>query len=188
MDDIKWKFDALNMPIFMACDDSGRYVFWKRPRVRDAFLASGISEHVDGGEKRYFIHFRGSDVHNEDHYETSLPLEYVMDLTNDVLLAHEMNDVHLPPDHGCWISKKEKQSYLHVWEVEFFLKDMDSELANYFFHYPDTACYEEHLNSVIEVLRQGDKIDLEDVKKSKEYHIEGFAYNNRGDMHRGFSR
>ncbi|KAF7185392.1 Nitrate reductase [NAD(P)H] [Pseudocercospora fuligena] len=225
MNDIKHNFDALNLPIFMACDNSRRKemkmlkrtkgfnwgpgavgcAYWKGPLLRDVLLASGIPEHMDGGKKRYFIHFRGSDVHNEDHYETSIPLEFVMDLTNDVLLAYEMNDVPLPPDHGyplrviipgyvggrhvkwlekTWISTEENQCYLHIWDnrvVPSFVTDIDSELANYFFHHPDTACYEQHLNSVITVPRQGDKIDLKAVKKGKEYRIEGFAYNGRGD-------
>jgi DMSO/TMAO reductase YedYZ molybdopterin-dependent catalytic subunit len=60
-----------------------------------------------------------------------------MDPTNDVLLAMEMNDLPLPPDHGypvrlmipgyvggryvkwlrrIWISDHENQSYYHIWD------------------------------------------------------------------------
>merc|ERR1712232_647023 len=35
-----------------------------------------------------------------DGYSTSTPLSYVMDPTNDCMLATEMNDEPLPPDHG----------------------------------------------------------------------------------------
>ncbi|KAK0710437.1 Oxidoreductase, molybdopterin-binding domain-containing protein [Apiosordaria backusii] len=33
-------------------------------------------------------------------YETSIPLEYAMNPSNDVILAMYMNDLPLPPDHG----------------------------------------------------------------------------------------
>lgn len=58
---------------------------------------------------------------------------------------------------------------------------MDSELASHFFHLPDTAAYEQMLNSVITVPQQGETIDLKDITKGKEYRIQGYAYNGDGD-------
>jgi nitrate reductase (NAD(P)H) len=48
---------------------------------------------------RYWVNFEGADEPSEGKYATCLPFDYVMDRTNDVILAYEMNDV-LPPDHG----------------------------------------------------------------------------------------
>ena len=63
-----------------------------------------------------------------------------------------------------------------------FVKDMDSEIGVAMFHHPDTALYEQYLNSVITVPCQGEKIALKDIEKGKEYRIQGFAFNGRGDQ------
>lgn len=225
MNDIKKNFDALNLPIFMACDNGRRRemkmmkqtkgfnwgpgavgcAYWKGPLLRDVLLAAGVPERMpDQDEQRYFVHFRGADEPNE-HYETSIPFEYIMDEYNDVLLAYEMNDVPLPPDHGypirlmvpgyvggrnvkwlekIWIDSKDNSCYMHIWDdrvVPSFIVDMDSELASHFFHLPDTTAYEQMLNSVITIPQQGETIDLKNITKAKEYRIQGYAYNSHGD-------
>ena len=38
--------------------------------------------------------------HAYDGYTTSFPVEYIMDMDNNILLAHKMNDVTLPEDRG----------------------------------------------------------------------------------------
>jgi len=64
-------------------------------------MAAGVPEHFpDENGQRYWVHLRGADNPGAAQYETSIPFEYVMNLTNDVLLAYEMNDMPLPPDHG----------------------------------------------------------------------------------------
>ncbi|RMY21677.1 hypothetical protein D0867_03193 [Hortaea werneckii] len=64
-------------------------------------MAAGVPEHFpDENGQRYCVHLRGADNPGAAQYETSIPFEYAMNLTNDVLLAYEMNDVPLPPDHG----------------------------------------------------------------------------------------
>ena len=157
MNDLKKNFPALNLPIFMACDNGRRRemkmikqtkgfnwgpgavgcAYWKGPLLRDVLLSAGVPERMpDQDKQRYFVHFRGADEPNE-HYETSIPFEYIMDEMNDVLLAYEMNDVPLPPDHGypvrlvipgyvggrnvkwlekIWIDTKENSCYMHIWD------------------------------------------------------------------------
>jgi nitrate reductase (NAD(P)H) len=47
-----------------------------------------------------WVNFEGAYDLSEGKYATCVPLDYAMDTNNDVLLAYEMNDVRLPPDHG----------------------------------------------------------------------------------------
>jgi nitrate reductase (NAD(P)H) len=62
-------------------------------------LKAGIPHTMPQG-KRYWVNFEGADEPSEGKYATCLPFAYAMDATNDVILAYEMNDVPLPPDHG----------------------------------------------------------------------------------------
>ena len=39
---------------------------------------------------RYWVNFEGADVPSEGKYATCLPFDYVMDPTNDVILAYEI--------------------------------------------------------------------------------------------------
>lgn len=121
MDDLKEKFPAINIPVFIGCDNGRRKelnmikrtkgfnwgpgavgcAYWKGPYLREVLLAAGVPEHLpDGDSKRYFVHLRGADNPGAANYETSVPFEYVMDIFNDVIIAYEMNDTPLPPDHG----------------------------------------------------------------------------------------
>lgn len=121
MDQIKWDFNAINIPVFMGCDNGRRKelnmmkrtkgfnwgpgaigcAYWKGPLLRHVLIAAGVPEHMpDESMKRYYIHLQGADNPGAASYETSVPFEYVMDTTNDVVLAYEMNDTPLPPDHG----------------------------------------------------------------------------------------
>lgn len=245
MDDLKTNFDALNLPIFIGCDNGRRKelnlikrtkgfnwgpgavgcAYWKGSLLRDVLMAAGVPESMqDGDKQRYFVHFRGADSPNDRSYETSIPFEYAMDPTNDVLLAYEMNDVHLPPDHGypvrvvipgyvggrqvkwlkkIWINRKENDSYYHihdnrvvsnevgeslavhgltVLQLPSFVTDTESEIAKFFFQHPDTAAYEQYLNSIIVSPAQGEVVRISDIKQGRPYRIQGLAYNGRGDQ------
>lgn len=73
--------------------------YWKGPLLRGVLLAAGVPEKIDGG-RRLWVNFEGADEPSEGKYATCIPFEYAMDLTNDVILAYEMNDVPLRPEHG----------------------------------------------------------------------------------------
>lgn len=100
----------------------------------------------DRDRKAYYVHLRGADNPSQAKYETSVSFQYVMDATNDVLLAYEMNDAPIPPDHGypirvvipgyvggrnvkwlekIWISDKENDSYYHIWDNRVVCKLQD---------------------------------------------------------------
>ncbi|KAL3448342.1 hypothetical protein BJX65DRAFT_317526 [Aspergillus insuetus] len=226
MDDLKDQFESINIPVFAACDGNRRKelnmlkrskgfnwgpgavgcAYWNGVRLRDVLKSAGVKELMKEYEgSRLWVNFQGGDYLSEGKYETSIPLEYVMNKRKDVLLAYQMNDTPLPPDHGyplrlvvpgyvggrwvkwlekIWVTDKENDSHYHIWDnrvVPEFVTDRDSELAKTMYHNPSTACMEQQLNSVIVRPAQGEKIDLQDVKSGKQYRLQGFAYNGGGN-------
>ncbi|KAH7066591.1 hypothetical protein BKA63DRAFT_495511 [Paraphoma chrysanthemicola] len=223
MDYLKNHFDTINIPIALACDGNRRKelnlikkskgfnwgsgavscAYWKGPLLRDVLLKAGVPHRMPDG-KRYWVNFEGADEPSEGKYATCIPFDYAMDATNDVILAYEMNDVPLPPDHGypvrlmipgyvggrcvkwlkrIWISDKENDSHYHIWDnrvLPAFVNEKDGEFAETLFRHPDTACNEQNLNSVIVKPAQGEKISLNSARKGQAYRIEGYAYDGGG--------
>lgn len=225
MDDIERDFDSINIAVALACDGNRRKelntirrskgfnwgsgaiscAFWKGPLLRDVLLAAGIQELDERyDESRRWVNFEGADELSEGRYATSIPLAYAMDPKNDVILAYEMNNVRLEPDHGypvrmvipgyvggrsvkwlrrVWISDKENDSHYHIWDnrvLPSFILDMDSEFSHTMFHHPSTACNEQNLNSIIVKPAHGELIHLSEVKPGQPYCIEGLAYDGGG--------
>ena len=225
MDDLANAFESINIAVAMACDGNRRKelnmirrskgfnwgasaiscAFWKGPLLRDVLLAAGIDEHDTSyqGHPRW-VHFEGADELSNGNYATSIPLVYAMDVENDVILAYEMNDTRLPPDHGypvrviipgyiggrcvkwlhrIWISDKENDSYYHIWDnrvLPSFILDQESEFAHTMFNHPSTACNEQNLNSIIVRPSHGEKITLSEMRKDQSYRIAGIAYDGGG--------
>lgn len=223
MDDLKNDFAAINIPVALACDGNRRKelnmikkskgfnwgsgavscAYWKGPLLRDVLIKGGLLKDLPEG-KRYWVNFEGADEPSEGKYATCLPLDYAMDPTNDVILAYEMNDVPLPPDHGypvrlmipgyvggrcvkwlkrIWLSEYENDSHYHIWDnrvLPAFVTEKDGEFAEALFRHPDTACNEQNLNSVIVKPAQGERIPLTSARKGKTYRIEGYAYDGGG--------
>ena len=61
-----------------------------------------------------------------------------------------------------------------------FITEKDGEFAQTMFHHPDTACYEQNLNSVIAKPAQDEKLDPREILKKPTYRIEGVAYDGGG--------
>ncbi|KAI8682135.1 Nitrate reductase [NADPH] [Fusarium keratoplasticum] len=224
MDDLK-EFDTINIAVAIACDGNRRKelnmlkkskgfnwgagsascAFWKGPLLRDVLLSAGVPKTPPSlGEKRYWVNFEGADDLSGGKYSTCIPFEHAMSLNNDVILAYEMNDVPLPPDHGypvrviipgyvggrnvkwlkkIWISDKENDSYYHIWDnrvLPAFVTEKDGPFAEALFNHPDTACNEQNLNSVIVKPAQREKIPITKAKKGQNYRIEGYAYDGGG--------
>lgn len=226
MDDLENSFDSINIAVALACDGNRRKelnmvrrskgfnwgpgsiscAFWKGPLLRDVLLAASIDEpdlrHEKG--RRRWVHFEGADELSEGKYATSIPFEYVMNPENDVILAYEMNNVRLPPDHGypvrlivpgyvggrcvkwlrrVWVSDQENDSHYHIWDnrvLPSFIIDMDSEFSHTMFGHPSTACNEQNLNSIIVKPGHGEAIRLSDVSPGQSYRIAGIAYDGGG--------
>lgn len=225
MDDLK-NLDTINIPVTLACDGNRRKelnmikkskgfgwgagavscAYWKGPLVRDILRAAGVPESPDelGSDKRYWVNFEGADEPSDGKYSTCIPFQYAMDPENDVMLAYEMNDVPLPPDHGypvrliipgyvggrcvkwvrrIWISEKENDSHYHIWDnrvLPSFVTENDGPFAEALFKHPDTACNEQNLNSVIVKPSHGQKIPVSQAKKGTSFRIEGYAYDGGG--------
>lgn len=167
MDDLVNKFDSVNIAVALACDGNRRKelnmvkrskgfnwgagaisnAFWKGALLSDVLKAAGIDYPTNGSGTRRWVNFAGSDEPSEGTYETCIPYEYAMDPVNDVLLAYEMNDVKLPPDHGyplrviipgyvggrqvkwlnkIWISEKENDSHYHIWDNRVLVRTVKS--------------------------------------------------------------
>lgn len=225
MDDLRDKYEHINIPVSLACDGNRRKelnmikrskgfnwasgaigcAYWKGPLLRDILLAAGVEPTRYTGEgKLRWVNFEGADEPSEGKYATCIPLDYAMDPTNDVILAFEMNDVPLPPDHGypvrllipgyvggrcvkwlrrIWITDYENTSHYHIWDnrvLPSFITEKDGEFAETMFSHPDTACNEQNLNSVIVKPEQGEKIPLTNARHGKTYRIEGYAYDGGG--------
>lgn len=228
MDELKNRFhdSTINIPIVMACTGNRRKelnlqrktkgannaaasvgcAYWKGPLLRDVLLSAGIPATLPPSPSgtRYWVNFAGADELSEGIYETCIPFDYAMDPSNDVLLALEMNDLPLPPDHGypvrlmipgwvggrcvkwlrrIWISDRENESYYHVWDnrvVPSFVRDKDGPLARAAFPHPSTICNEQVLNSVVCKPAHGERIALRDVRERAKYRVKGLAYNGAG--------
>ncbi|KAL4909793.1 hypothetical protein BDW74DRAFT_173285 [Aspergillus multicolor] len=226
MNDLKDQFESINIPILLACDGNRRKelnmikktrafnytaaasscAYWKGARLRDVLLAADIARLIEENPDRcLWVNFEGADQLEEAKYTTCIPLEYAMDASNDVLLAYEMNDHPIPPDHGypvrlllpgwvgarsvkwlarIWITDYENDSYYHIYDnrqLPSFVTDVESEIAETMFHHPSTICNKQMLNSVIVKPAQGEKINLVDIRKAETYRVEGFAYNGNGN-------
>lgn len=225
MDNLKNDYEAINIAVALACDGSRRKelnmirkskgfnwgagaiscAFWKGPLLRDVLLTAGFEgESTRNSGIRRWVHFEGADELSEGKYATSIPLAYAMDPENDVILAYEMNDVPLPPDHGypvrllipgfvggrcvkwlhrIWVSEKANDSYYHIWDnrvLPGFIRDMDSEFAETMFRHPSTACNEQNLNSIIVKPEHGEAIRLSGSDSNLNYRISGIAYDGGG--------
>lgn len=226
MNDLKTQFESINIPVFLACDGSRRKelnmirktrafnftiaasgcAYWRGALLRDVLLAADTARLIDENPETFFwVNFVGADDLSEGKYETCIPLEYALDATNDVLLAYEMNDRPIPPDHGyplrlilpgwvgarsvkwlskVWITEKENDTFYHIYDnrqLPTFVTDVESDVAQTMFHHPSTICNKQMLNSAIVRPAQGEKINLADVKKGETYRIEGLAYNGSGN-------
>ncbi|KJR84270.1 nitrate reductase (NADH) [Sporothrix schenckii 1099-18] len=227
MDELKDSYDTINIPVLLACDGNRRKelnqirkskgfnwgagaascAYWKGPLLRDVLLSSGVLEALpteDDGQTRHWVNFAGADTPSAGRYETCIPLAYAMDPTNDVLLAYQMNDLFLPPDHGypvrliipgyvggrcvkwlskVWITATENRSHYHIWDnrvLPGFVTDMDGAFAKAMFHHPDTLCNEQSLNSVIVKPAHGETVPLAEARKGRTYRVAGYAYGGGG--------
>ena len=82
-----------------------------------------------------------------------------------------------------WVSETENESYYHVWDnrvLPAFVTEKDGAFAETLFRHPDTACYEQNLNSVVVRPAQGERVELSAARKGEKYRIEGYAYDGGG--------
>ena len=66
--------------------------------------------------------------HANDGYTTSLPLEYIMD--NNIMMAHQMNEIDLPPERGFPFQLVAESKWGYKW-IRWVTKIELSDDANY---------------------------------------------------------
>ncbi|KAI2830414.1 hypothetical protein CBS63078_3819 [Aspergillus niger] len=226
MEELKNSFPSINIPIFIACDGNRRKelnmirktkgfnytaaasgcAYWKGVLLRDVLLKADIQDLMEkASHKRFWVNFEGADTLSKGKYTTCMPLEYVIEPVNDVILAYQMNDHPIPPDHGyplrlmvpgwvgarsvkwltkVWVTDYENDNYYYIYDnrqLPSFVTDAESETAQIMYHHPSTLCNAQMLNSIIVRPAQGEQINLVNVKKGKIYRVEGFAYSGNGN-------
>lgn len=223
MDDLERNFNPINIAVALACDGNRRgevnlvrkskgfswgagavsCAYWKGVLLRDLLLAAGVEASLSPKQRRW-VNLEGSEDLTDGKYATCIPLEYAIDPSNDVIVAYEMNDVKLPPDHGfpcriiipgyvggrsvkwlarIWTSDKENDSHYHVWDnrvLPAFVTEKDGDFANTLFNHPSTACNEQNLNSIITKPAQDEKFPFSQIGEQQTYRIEGIAYDGGG--------
>ncbi|ODM15010.1 hypothetical protein SI65_09505 [Aspergillus cristatus] len=158
--------------------------YWKGVILRDVLLEADVQQLAKSNpDKTFWVNYEGADNLSEGKYESCLPLDYVLDTNKDVLLAYEMNDHPVPPDHGYllrlmlpgWVGARS------VKQLPSFIENPGSEIAEIMFRHPSTICTTQMLNSVIVRPAQGERIDLGDLKNGAMYRVEGYAYSGSGN-------
>ncbi|KIH86479.1 nitrate reductase [Sporothrix brasiliensis 5110] len=209
MDELKDNYDTINIPVLLACDGNRRKELNQIRKSRGFNWGAGAAScaHWKGPllrDTRHWVTFAGADALSAGRYETCIPLAYAMDPANDVLLAYQMNDLVLPPDHGypvrliipgyvggrcvkwlskVWITATENRSHYHIWGnrvLPGFVTDMDGAFAKAMFHHPDTLCNEQSLNSVIVKPAHGETVPLAEARRGQTYRVAGYAYGGGG--------
>eukprot|EP01116_Phalansterium_solitarium_P020516 TRINITY_DN608_c3_g1_i3.p1 TRINITY_DN608_c3_g1~~TRINITY_DN608_c3_g1_i3.p1 ORF type:complete len:406 (+),score=122.99 TRINITY_DN608_c3_g1_i3:107-1324(+) len=159
----------------------------------------GVQEFESGTR---YVWFEGSETLGKGVYGTSIPLQYALDEHNDILLAYEMNNERLPPDHGYplrlvipgfvggrnvkWLKKivvadKESDSWYHWHDNKVLPANVtDGAMADAgkWWNRPEFALYELSINSVITHPADASSCTLDDVSSSCV--MKGFAYTGGG--------
>jgi nitrate reductase (NAD(P)H) len=139
---------------------------WKGAKLSDILAQFQL----EPGAK--YVCFEGSEKLANGKYGTSIPLEVAMDPLNDIMLAYEMNNQRLSPDHGFpvrliipgyvggrmikWlknivISDKQSDSWYHYHDNRLLPPSVtftEAEVEKWWYK-EETILYELNLNSVI---------------------------------------
>ncbi|RHZ79466.1 hypothetical protein Glove_144g106 [Diversispora epigaea] len=173
---------------------------WKGVRLRHVLELAGIK--LDPTQPRY-ICFEGVDKLPNGFYGSSLPIEWVMNDANDIILAYGMNGEKLTPDHGFpirtifpgyiggrttkWLGKvvvsdKESNSYYHFRDNRVLPPEFDAERATKenIWYNPDYIIYKLNINSAIAAPAHDEKIMMSKLARNTEYTVKGYAYMGNG--------
>nr|CAG8563926.1 6290_t:CDS:2 [Entrophospora candida] len=173
---------------------------WKGVPLRHILELAGVK--YDPKQPRY-VCFEGVDKLPKGVYGTSLPLEWVMNEANDIILAYGMNGERLTPDHGFpirsilpgyiggrtvkWLGKvsisdKESDSHYHFLDNRVLPPEYDAERATKerIWYNPNYIIYKLNINSAIESPAHDEKIVISNLARNAEYTVKGYAYIGNG--------
>ncbi|KND02517.1 uncharacterized protein SPPG_02976 [Spizellomyces punctatus DAOM BR117] len=168
---------------------------WKGALLRDV-----LQKNFSDLQKYKFVLFEACDDLNNGSYGTSIPIDHALDPSADVLIAYEMNDERIPPDHGypvrtvlpgCvggrmvkWLkqiilSEKESQNWHHFHDNRVLPPTItNNAMASGIWKNPDYLLYELNVNSVILFPAHGQKLDVKDITSN--FTVTGYAYDGGG--------
>ncbi|KAJ3150085.1 hypothetical protein HDU86_006708 [Geranomyces michiganensis] len=183
---------------------------WTGVSLRNLLIDAGIDmDRVAGGsgsggdtqkQQPWFLLFEGADQLAKGTYGTSIPLPWALDEQRDMLVAYDMNDAQLPPDHGAplrvvlpgmvggrqvkWltkmtVSREESQSWYHFHDNRVLPSGIDSTSATKdIWRDPKHLLYDLNINSVIATPRDGTWVDV--LATTHKQRITGYAYSGGG--------
>jgi nitrate reductase (NAD(P)H) len=177
---------------------------WAGARLSDV-LANVCGGATEGGR---FVCFEGGDALPRGTYGTSIPLAVAADVTNDVLLAYEMNGAPLPPDHGFplrlvipgyvggrqvkWLRKvtvtaEESTNYYHLVDNKVLpaqVTSAEAAEAGFLFN-PAYTLYALNVNSAIVLPEHGEVLTLPGLSAVASQAAGGGSAASSRDAHRG---
>lgn len=216
MDELVANYRSVKIPVTLTCDGNRRKEinmikhtrgFNWGPGATSCAVWTGVklidviqSCNPDLGKGKY-VCFEGSDDLPKGKYGTSIPLELAMDPTNDILIAYEMNNEKLPPDHGFpvrlivpgfiggrmvkWlakieISESESQSHYHIEDNRVLPPMVTFGTASPWFMKPETLICQSNINSVIVHPTHDEWLQVSKHNISATYKLSGYAYSGGG--------
>jgi len=178
---------------------------WGGCHLADVLAAHGVSTDPATWDDGRHVAFRGPDKElpagADGSYGTSLPLRYVMDKSNDVILCWEQNGQRLQADHGFplriiipgfiggrmvkWLKEIKvsdacSDNHYHFKDNRVLPVNVTPEQAEAegWWFKPDYIINELNINSAISSPGHGEVLKLKDMKET--YDVKGYAYGGGG--------
>jgi len=210
---------AINIAVSISCDGNRRKevnaiqktrgfnwgsggtgcAYWKGVRLRDLLEKCGVKSR-DAGARFVTFESAGEELHL-GHYGTSVDIIAAMNPESDFIVAYEMNNERLPPDHGFpirmvlpgyvggrmvkWlgeISVSDKESLNHYhWHDNKVLPaviDKPEAFEQGWWYNPEFTLYELNITSSIVRPRHGERIKVNDMHDT--YTLTGYAHAGGG--------
>eukprot|EP01111_Echinosteliopsis_oligospora_P007133 TRINITY_DN2177_c0_g3_i1.p1 TRINITY_DN2177_c0_g3~~TRINITY_DN2177_c0_g3_i1.p1 ORF type:complete len:948 (+),score=270.77 TRINITY_DN2177_c0_g3_i1:99-2942(+) len=215
LDELK-AMESINIPVMICCDGNRRKELNSIKHTRGFNFGSGangcafwrgvplaaVLKKLGVKEEAQYVCFEGGDALSKGPYGTSISLDVPIDPFNDVLLAYEMNNEPLPPDHGFplrvvipgyvggrqikWLQKvtvsdKESHNFYHWNDNKVFppVVDTPEAVEAGWWYNPDYNLYELNINSVIGTPANGSILSLE-LAEQHPIIFSGYAYSGGG--------
>ncbi|OAX81760.1 hypothetical protein ACJ72_03896 [Emergomyces africanus] len=209
------EFEQITAPITMVCAGNRRKeqnqvrkskgFSWGAAGVSTALftgpLMSSILRKAKPLRSAKYVYMEGADKLPNGYYGTSIKLNWVMDSTKRIMLAHKMNGEPLRPDHGRplravvpgqiggrsvkWLTKlvlldAPSDNWYHIYDNRVLPTMVSPEISTNepkWWYEERYAIYDLNVNSAIVYPQHGEKILL---SNSSMYKVKGYAYGGGG--------
>ncbi|ONM03646.1 Nitrate reductase [NADH] 2 [Zea mays] len=225
MDELARDFPAVEIPVTLACAGNRRKEqnmvrqtagfgwgaagvstsVWRGARLRDVLRRCGVAPRHGGALN---VCFEGAEDlpgggGGGSKYGTSVPREWALDPSRDIMLAYMQNGEPLLPDHGfpvrviipgCiggrmvkWLKRivvtpAESDNYYHYKDNRVLPSHVDAELANAeaWWYKPEYIINELNINSVITTPGHDEILPINGITTQRGYTMKGYAYSGGG--------